>query len=67
MTDLQPGDICFINGRGDLFMDGEVRPFINQRCVFIKKTKAGLFLVALEADQKQRYSAPQKNISREQQ
>jgi len=65
MIDLKPGDQCFVNGIGDLFMDSDARPFINQRCVFLKKTKAGLMQVALAIDPKQQRSFSLKNISME--
>lgn len=53
---------CIVNGSGDLAMRLEAREFINQRCVILKKTRAGLFMVALKSNTKHIISLPLYNI-----
>lgn len=54
--------LCTINRNGDLWMDHDAREFIEKPCKFLKITKAGLYQVALEADERKVYSFPKKNV-----
>lgn len=56
------GDLCTVNDSRDLYMEYEARPFIGQRCVFIKVTKGGLMQVALESDSRKIRSFPKRNV-----
>lgn len=59
---LLPGVKVVINGRRNSMFDGDARPFIYQRCTIVKRTKAGLVQVSLDADPKRTYSFAQDNI-----
>lgn len=60
--DLEVGSEHYVNGLGDLYFDRESRPFIRQRVVVLKKTKAGLYQIALISDRKKTYSLPKRNL-----
>lgn len=45
MKSFEPGDEVIVNGSRDLGICAEARPFIGMRCMVVKKTKAGLYLV----------------------
>jgi len=62
-TQLKAGDFCMVNNSGDLAMLGEARIFIQQKCVFVKVTKAGLYQVQLESNQKLDLCVAKYNIS----
>jgi hypothetical protein len=57
-----PGTPCTVNTSGDMFMMTDAREFFGAPCVVIKRTKAGLILVALHGDLKRVYSFPQRNV-----
>lgn len=58
----KPGTKCTLNAQGDLFFERESHEFIGADCVVVKRTKAGLIMVALENDRKRTYSVPQRNV-----
>lgn len=60
MNKYTQGKECVINGKGDLAMVFEARPFIGEKCTIVKKTKAGLIHVVNASGQF--YSFPQRNI-----
>ncbi len=62
MKNISPGAACTINTVGDIAVYAEKRPFIGKRCVILKRTKAGLILVALESDMKKTETFPQRNV-----
>ena len=62
-TTMKKGNWCTLNSTGDLMMEAEAKPFINQLCIFIKVTRAGLYQVMLNSDRRKVYSAPKRNIS----
>lgn len=57
-----PGARCWVNRKRDLFMDYDARPFIDQECVVLKRTKAGLIHVALASDPRKTYVVAQYNV-----
>ena len=59
---MKPGDIVYINGKKDLFFDRDSREFIGRACVFIKKTKAGLYQVHLQDDKNKIKAFPFINV-----
>lgn len=65
---LAPGDKytagapCTVNTSGDRYMAVDERPFFGVPCVVVKRTKAGLIMVALQSDEKRTYSFPQRNV-----
>jgi hypothetical protein len=64
MTDKSViGKECVINYFGDVYADADSRPFLGQKCIILKKTKAGLTQVALKADPKKKFSFNNRNIS----
>jgi len=56
------GLLVKINGSGDLAMESEARKFIDEHCVTIKQTKAGLVQVYLLSNPKKRISVPKSNV-----
>lgn len=59
---IEPGARCVINSSGDLYMDYDARPFIDQPCEVVKITKAGLVMVRLLADPKKVMSFAKRNV-----
>lgn len=59
----EPGTKCTVNGGRDLMFDRFQGSFIDEPCVIVKVTKAGLIQVALESDPKVTTSVPQHNIT----
>ena len=57
-----PGTPCTVNTSGDMFMMADARGFFGVPCVVVKRTKAGLILVARHGDLKHTYSFPQRNV-----
>ena len=57
-----PGTPCTVNTSGDMFMMADARDFFGVPCVVVKRTKAGLILVARHGDLKHTYSFPQRNV-----
>ena len=57
-----PGTPCTVNTNGDMFMMYEAREFFAVPCIVVKRTKAGLIMVALQGNQKRTLSFPQRNI-----
>ena len=53
---------CTVNTSGDIFMMADARGFFGVPCVVVKRTKAGLILVARHGDLKNTYSFPQRNV-----
>lgn len=60
--EIIPGSHCIINEGKDLYFYVENRPFINQKCEIIKKTKAGLYQVKLLDGTDRTMSFPKYNI-----
>ena len=65
---LREGDTVTINRYGDIWMDGDLRPFISYYnpplilCTYIKRTKSGLVEVHLKDNPKMRASFPLRNV-----
>lgn len=59
LQDVQPGQTVTVSGRGDLFMDFELRPVIYQSAVVVKITKGGKVQVEREG---KLYSVPARNL-----
>ncbi len=53
---------CTVNTSGDIAMMADARPFLGVECVIVKRTKAGLIMVARKSHPKQTYSFPQRNV-----
>lgn len=58
------GDLCVVNGKGDLGCDGEANRFIGKRCVFIGIDKSGLYRVALKDQPRTVAAIPKKNVDK---
>jgi len=61
---INDGMNCTVSGRGDLFMDVGMRPFINSECKIVKITKSGLVQVCLVRDTRRLASVPKRNIAK---
>lgn len=59
---FEPGTKCTINTRQPMY-DITWRPWVDQPCVIVKRTKAGLIQVAKISDPKATVSVPQENIT----
>ena len=57
-----PGTPCTVNTSGDMAMMADARGFFGVSCVILKRTKAGLIMVARNSDLKHTYSFPQRNV-----
>lgn len=57
-----PGMPCTVNLNGDIAILAEAREFFGVPCVVIKRTKAGLILVARQGDLTHAYPFPQRNV-----
>lgn len=70
MKYIEPGKSVTINSRNDLWMDIEARPYVTTDinnpviCIFIRKTKAGLFQVRMLDLPKMTKSFPPKNVDK---
>lgn len=53
---------CAVNSSSDMDMLAEARKFFGVPCVVIKRTKAGLILVARQGDLKHAHPFPQRNV-----
>ncbi len=62
MRIVEVGCTYVINGRGDLAMDGEIKPYIYQECVVVQRNKNGLFLVRPKANPNVKLSIAKKNL-----
>lgn len=60
---MKTGEQCIVNGRGDLAMIYEARPFIRQACTIIKICKSGLIQVSLNSNPELTRSFPKFNIT----
>lgn len=60
--ELNPSTKCTVNKGRDNFMCGELRPFMGTKCTVIRKTKAGLYLISLDADPKKIESVARRSI-----
>lgn len=58
--EIKPGDKVRVNRSGDLFMEAEARPFIEQVVEVVKITKGGLYQIRLPDGRV--YSLPKRNL-----
>jgi hypothetical protein len=58
--DIKAGDVVAVNRDGDLYMDYDARPFIDQRVLVLQRNKNGTFQVQLPDGRK--YSFASRNL-----